>query len=102
MPKRRSFSAEFKAKVALEALREQSTLAEIAQKYELHQKQISTWKKEALESMSSIFTDKRRKDEDLKGAQQNIDELHKKVGELTMERDFLKKISENLGLPTQI
>ena len=93
MPKRRSFSAEFKAKVALEALREQSTLAEIAQKYELHQKQISTWKKEALESMSSIFTDKRRKDKDLKGAQQNIDELHKKVGELTMERDFLKNIS---------
>ena len=65
MPKRRSFSAEFRAKVALEALREQSTLAEIAQKYELHQNQISTWKKEALESMSSIFIDKRRKDEDL-------------------------------------
>lgn len=101
MPKRRSFSAEFKAKVALEALREQSTLAEIAQKYELHQNQISAWKKEALEDISSIFTDKRRKDDDLKDAQQNIDELHKKVGQLTMERDFLKKISENLGLPTQ-
>ena len=52
--------------------------------------------------MNSIFTDKHRKDEDLKGAQQNMDELHKKVGELTMERDFLEKISEDLGLPTQI
>ncbi len=98
MPKRRSFSAEFKAKVALEALREQSTLAEIAQKYELHQNQISTWKKEAMESMSHMFVDKRRKDEDLKEAQQNIDELHNKVGQLTMERDFLKKISKDLGL----
>jgi transposase-like protein len=101
LPKRRTFSAEFKAKVALEALREQSTLAEIAQKYELHQNQISAWKKEALESMSTVFNDKRRKDKDLQHAQHNIDELHKKVGQLTMERDFLKKISENLGLPTQ-
>ena len=98
MPKRRSSSAEFKAKVTLEALREQSTLAEIAQKYELHQNQISTWKKEALGSMSLVFTDKRRKDEDLKEAQSSIDALHKKVGQLTMERDFLKKISDDLGL----
>jgi len=73
-------------------------LDEIANKYDLHQNQISAWKKEALESMNSIFTDKRRKDESLKEAESEIDNLHKKVGQLTMERDFLKKNSENLGL----
>jgi transposase len=98
MSQRRKFSADFKGKVALEAIREQSTLAEIANKYNLHQNQVSAWKKEALESMTSLFKDKRRKDEDLTEAKSEIDNLHKKVGQLTMERDFLKKISENLGL----
>ena len=98
MSQRRKFSAEFKGKVALEALREQSTMAQIANKYGLHQNQISDWKKEALESMNSLFKDKRRKDESLAEAKSEIDNLHKKVGQLTMERDFLKKISENLGL----
>ena len=65
MPRHRTFNSEFKAKEALEALREQNTLAEIAQKYELHQNQISTWKKEVLESMSYIFLDKCRKDDDV-------------------------------------
>ena len=98
MPKRRSFSAEFKARVAMDALREQNTLSELAEKYQLHQNQICAWKKEAAGSMSSIFADKRRKNEDLKDANEQIDELHKKVGKLTMERDFLKKISDNFGL----
>ena len=98
MSQRRNFSAEFKAKVALEALREQSTMAEIANKYDLHQNQVTTWKKEVVESMSELFVDKRKKDSNLKEAESQIDDLHKKVGQLTMERDFLKKISEKLGL----
>ena len=98
MSQRRNFSAEFKAKVALEALREQSTTAEIANKYDLHQNQVTTWKKEVVESMSELFVDKRKKDSHLKEAESQIDDLHKKVGQLTMERDFLKKISEKLGL----
>ena len=98
MSQRRNFSTEFKAKVALEALREQSTMAEIANKYDLHQNQVTTWKKEVVESMSELFVDKRKKDSNLKEAESQIDDLHKKVGQLTMERDFLKKISEKLGL----
>jgi len=89
MSKRRKFNAEFKGKVALEALREDSTLSEIANKYNLHQNQVSTWKKEAMESLSHLFTDKRRKDDRLKEVEVQVDDLHRKVGQLTMERSTL-------------
>ena len=55
MSQRRKFGADLKAKVALEAMREQQTLAEIATKYKLHQNQVSAWKKDAIDAMSTIF-----------------------------------------------
>lgn len=61
MQKRRSFSAEFKAKVAIEALKEQQTLQELAQKYEFHPNQISSWKQEFLQNSASVLTHCRKK-----------------------------------------
>lgn len=98
MSQRRKFTAEFKAKVALAAIKEEHTLAELASKFSLHQNQISQWKREATESMGMLFKDKRVKDNSLKEAEGQIHELHRKVGQLTMERDWLKKKSEELGL----
>lgn len=86
--KRRNHSPGFKAKVALEAAKEEKTLAELAQEYGLHVNQISTWKQELLEGMSRLF----EKEGDVrKESEAEIKELYAKIGELTMERDFLSK-----------
>jgi transposase len=89
--KRRNHSPAFKAKVALEAAKEEKTLAELAQQYELHVNQISTWKQELLEGMSRLF----EKEGEVKREQEaEVKDLYAKIGELTMERDFL---SHKLG-----
>jgi transposase len=89
--KRRNHSPAFKAKVALEAAKEEKTLAELAQQYELHVNQISTWKQELLEGMSSLF----EKEGGVKREQEaEVKDLYAKIGALTMERDFL---SHKLG-----
>jgi transposase len=89
MTKRRQLSAEFKAKVALEALREEFTLPELARKYDVHPNQISTWKKKALQNMADIFSTKQDKKADNHEAETK--ELHAKIGELTVENDFLSR-----------
>ena len=84
--KRRNHSPAFKAKVALEAAKEEKTLAELAQQYELHVNQISTWKQELLDGMSRLF----EKEGEVKREQEaEVKELYAKIGELTMEKDFL-------------
>jgi transposase len=82
--KRRNHSAAFKAKVALE----EKTLAELAQNYEVHANQISAWKQELLEGVSSLFE---RGGEVNRGQETEMKELYAKIGELTMERDFLSR-----------
>lgn len=89
MAKRRNLSADFKAKVALEALREELTLPELARKYDVHPNQISTWKKKALENMSDIFSTKKDKQKD--NHETEVKELHAKIGELAVENDFLSR-----------
>lgn len=87
--KRTRYSSEFKSKVALEALREEQTLSELSAKYDVHPNQISKWKKEAIEGMAAIFANKPSKSEERSEAE--IKELHAKIGQLTVERDFLQR-----------
>jgi transposase-like protein len=82
---RRNHSAAFKARVALEAIRGEKTVAEIAAHHEVHPNQVTSWKSQALENMAGIF-DGSVVAED---GREQIRELREKVGELTMERDFL-------------
>ena len=84
--KRRNHSAAFKAKVALEAAKEEKPLAELAQQYGVHANQISAWKRQLLDNVGEVFesaADKKRDHE------AEVKELRAKVGELVMERDFL-------------
>ena len=89
MVKRRNFSPEFKAKVALATIRGDGTQAELAQRYKLHPNQIAQWKREALAGMSETFKGKspRHKNDH----EDEIKTLRAKVGELIVERDFLAK-----------
>ena len=89
MSTRRRFTGDFKAKVALEALRGDKMIQEIATRHKVHPNQVSTWKQRAVEGMREVFT---------KGAERSrgdhegeIRDLHAKIGELTVERDFLAK-----------
>lgn len=88
---RRNHSAAFKARVALGAAKEEKTLAELAQQYGVHVKQISAWKQQLLEQVSEVFESRADKKRDFEA---EVKELHAKIGELTMERDFL---SSKLG-----
>ena len=89
--KRRSFTGEFKAKVALEAIKGQHTIAEIAQHYSVHPNQVSAWKRQALGHLREAFTDVRRRkavDEEALKAQ-----LYQQIGQLKVELDWVKKSS---------
>ena len=88
MTKRRNFSDKFKATVALEALRGDKTVQEIAAKRQLHPTQVSTWKRQAIEGMANVFSDKVKKAENKDG---EIKELHAKIGQLAVENDFLSQ-----------
>ena len=87
--KRRSFTAEFKARVALDALSGEHTLSELVDKYGVHPNQISKWKKQAKEGIVESFSGKAKKDQ--QGEEARIKELHAKIGELTVEKDFLQQ-----------
>jgi len=87
--KRNRYSREFKAKVAREALKEGVTLAEIAARFGIHPNQVSDWKKQAVEGLTDVFKGKAARDELAHEAQ--VKELHAKIGQLTVERDFLAR-----------
>lgn len=97
MSKRKSFSKAFKAKVAIEAIRGEKTINEIASIYEVHPTQIAQWKKLALENMPEVMGDGRSKE--VRG-QHEMDEekLHQKIGQQAIEIDFLKKKLRQFGL----
>jgi transposase-like protein len=88
---RRSFSADMKARIALEAIKGQKTIQEIASHYGVHPNQVTTWKRQAVEGTPSLFVDRRSRpgtsEEDLKA------ELYQQIGQLQVELDWLKKKS---------
>jgi len=89
MRKRRSFSAEFKARVALEALSGAHTLAELSAKHHVHPNMIAQWKRRAQESLPELFAKKADRSDAAREAE--LKELHAKIGQLTVENDFLSK-----------
>lgn len=86
---KKKFSKEFKAKVAIEAMKGLKTTAEISSEYSVHPTQIAKWKNELRAGLPEIFSDK--KDSEEKNKEQVIDNLYKRIGQLEMENDWLKK-----------
>ena len=87
MSTRRRFTGEFKARVALEAMRGDKTVQEIASKHKVHPNQVGTWKRQAIEGLGEVFSNgPERERQDREG---EVRELHAKIGQLMMERDFL-------------
>jgi len=92
---RRNHGAAFKAKVALEAIKGEKTLSELAQQFEVHANQIVQWKKELLDRADELFEKGKRKEEG-----PDVQELHAKIGKLTMENDFLAGALGRMGRPS--
>jgi transposase len=89
MKTRRKFNAEFKARVALEAIKEQFTISELASKHQIHPNQIQQWKKQFLENAAMVFSSDKadlRQDQD-----DQIAKLYEQIGKLQVANDFLKK-----------
>jgi len=87
---KKKYSPEFKASVAIEALKGEETTSQIASRHQIHPAQVRSWKREFLEKASLVFDNDRNKEKKL---EKKISTLYKKVGELTLERDFLLKRS---------
>ena len=90
MAKRKTYNASFKSKVALEALKGDLTVAELAAKHEVHPAMLTKWKKQAVDGMAETFSRGGRPAREA-SQEARIKELHAKIGELTVERDFLAK-----------
>jgi transposase len=88
---RKSYDKTFKAKVALDAIKETSTLQELARKYDVHPNQISQWKQHLLEGVDEIFERANKKSREDREAEQEREQLLQVVGEMKIENDFLKK-----------
>ena len=89
MKTRRRFTAEFKAKVAPEAIQGQRTIAEIAIRHELHPNLITQWRRQAIEKLARVFDDKGLEVQANRDAE--VTRLHAKIGQLVVERNFLAK-----------
>jgi transposase len=89
--KRKRYSAEFKAKVAMEALRGELTTSQLAAKHGVHQTMVGEWKRQAMEGLVTVFSGKAEAKEGI--GEEELEKLHAKIGQLVVERDFLAKAS---------
>ena len=89
---RKKHSAEFKAKVALQAIRGEETVAQLASRFEIHPTMIHEWKKQVEQSAAAVF-DRGGKARTEKRTEETISELYRQIGQLKVERDFLAKRS---------
>jgi len=99
--KRKQYSPEFKAKVALAALRGEKTIAELGAQYELYPAQVNTWKRELMENASELFDKGKSASKAKSDARAENDELYRQIGKLKVERDFLAERSVQLGLESE-
>ena len=97
MSKRRNHDAAFKARVALEALKGERTVSELAAAYEVHPTMVNNWKRQLLAGASDIF-ERGSEHKDSQGQKEQVDELYRQIGQLKVERDFLAERSARLGL----
>lgn len=86
MRTRRKFNSEFKAKVAIEAIKERESISELSKRYELHPNQISAWKKEFLSNASIVFGSDLKYNNDKKEIEK--EKLYQAIGQLKVENDF--------------
>ena len=91
MTKRKSYSADFKAGVALEAIREELTTAALAKEYGVHPTMINGWKNAAIENMALAFAGKMGAEPPI--SEKEVEKLHARIGQLVVERDFLSEAS---------
>lgn len=94
--KRRTHSPEFKSKVALAAIQGDLTMVEMVKKFDVHANQITEWKKQLLSGAPDVFGKGAKKAEE---TQETVQELHAKIGQLTMENDFLERGLERIHGP---
>jgi transposase len=92
---RRNHAPAFKAKVALEALKEEQTLVELSQRFQVHPNQIAEWKRQLLEHAPELFDRDRKPQEG-----PNVKDLHAKIGQLSMENDFLSTALGRIADPS--
>jgi len=93
--KRRNFTAEFKAQVAIEALKGQETLAQLSERFNVSSVMISNWKSEFLSNASAAFAEKKKDD----AKDKELEQCYNKIGRLEMKLDFAKRASKALGIP---
>ena len=90
---KKSYDNAFKAKVAIEAIKEQRTISEIASDYKVHPNQVGKWRKQALEELGSIFSQSKKKKNEEQVAEDLKAQLYQQIGQLKVELDWLKKKS---------
>ena len=94
MRRRKRYDSRFKAEVAIEAIKNQRTVAQIASEYGVHPNQVSQWKKQVLDQLPELFTNQRSKS--TTDSDQLVDELYRQIGQLKVELDWLQKKTQLL------